>query len=191
MHRTRCCFSNKTSRHFIRTFPNLFFNLMFCWQCISEKVKWVSSWFCLLRNCFLMSGTSKRWRLYWTRRMFIFIFWSNGERYILTQRSTVPYVINLLAQISLWEANILSADKKIFANFMQPGNQICPVPIVGHTNSRSLKSHVSKLRFNIILSLRLGVGTYLINVRHVYKVHRSLYYSSWTFSDGFFVWRSM
>ena len=41
------------------------------------------------------------------------------------------------------------------------------------------------LRFNITLSLHLGVGTYLNKVRHVYKAHRSLYYSSWTFSYCF------
>jgi hypothetical protein len=51
----------------------------------------------------------------------------------------------------------------VFANFMQPGNQISPVFILGHMNLRSHKSHVSKLRFNINLSLRLDVGTYLIN----------------------------
>ena len=66
---------------------------------------------------------------------------------------------------------------------MQPGNQISPVLILDHTNLHTLKYCLNSV---LILSfhLRLGLGTYLINVRHVHKVHRSLYYSGWTISDG-------
>ena len=65
--RTRCCFSNAITCN----------NIALYIHCLT---------------CFLMSGTSKRWRIYWSRRMFIFTV---SRRMFIFTLSRWRFIFNL------------------------------------------------------------------------------------------------